>query len=242
VVLYPDRATAPILRPVSRFSRLRVGADQLHIAREWTSINAFSSPRSAASARFRQQYFWLMYIVNPGHYMQRCNSASVMSIGRRGADASSGKANHRMGSLELDLMTDHPGGDEVNRPPQGADKTSPGKLIVVIENNKLVREATAGLLRSWGYRVVAAKSRGAALGSLANRLPDLIISDYTANGTTVSENIEQLRRSFRVPLLLISGEMVAEPVSERHANRHQVLCKPVAPAALRRAIEQLLGS
>jgi CheY-like chemotaxis protein len=139
-------------------------------------------------------------------------------------------------------MTDQPGGDEAHRPPQGADKPSTGKMIVVIENDKLVREATAGLLRSWGYRVVAAKSRGAALGSLANRLPDLIISDYTANGSTVSENIEQLRRSFRVPVLLISGETVAEPTSELRANDHQMLCKPVAPAALRTAIEQLLGS
>ena len=139
-------------------------------------------------------------------------------------------------------MTDQPGGDETHRPPQGADKPSTGKLIVVIENDKLVRQATAGLLRSWGYGVVAAKSRGAVLGSLANRLPDLIISDYTANGTTVGENIEQLRKSFRVPVLLISGETVAEPVRELHANRHQVLCKPVAPAALRTAIEQLLGS
>ncbi len=137
-------------------------------------------------------------------------------------------------------MTDQPGGDEPHRPPQGADNPSTGKLIVVIENDKLVREATAGLLRSWGYRVVAAKSRGAALGSLANRLPDLIISDYTANGSTVSENIEQLRRSFRVPVLLISGETVAEPMSELRANHHQMLCKPVAPAALRTAIEQLL--
>jgi nitroreductase len=64
-------------------------------------------------------------------------------------------------------MTDQPGGDEMHRPPQSADKPSTGKLIVVIENDKLVREATAGLLQSWGYGVVAAKSRGAALGSLA---------------------------------------------------------------------------
>jgi CheY-like chemotaxis protein len=139
-------------------------------------------------------------------------------------------------------MTHQPGGDETHRPPQSAAKPSIGKLIVVIENDTLVREATAGLLRSWGYRVVAAKSRGAAVGSLANRLPDLIISDYTANGTTVSENIEQLRRSFRVPVLLISGETVAERAKESRASRHQVLCKPVAPAVLRTAIEQLLGS
>jgi CheY-like chemotaxis protein len=139
-------------------------------------------------------------------------------------------------------MTDQPGGDETHRPPQGADKPSTGKLIVVIENNKLVREATAGLLRSWGYHVVAAKSRGAALGSLANQLPDLIISDHTTHSTTVSETIDQLRQSFRVPVLLISGEMAAEPVRESCASRQEVLYKPVAPAALRRAIEQLLAS
>ena len=139
-------------------------------------------------------------------------------------------------------MTKQHGGDEPDRPPLGADKRSTVKLIVVIENDTLVRDATVGLLRSWGYSVVAGKSRSAALLSLANRVPHLIISDYTANATTASENIEQLRQSFHVPVLLISGETVGEPASERYEHSHQVLYKPVAPATLRAAIEQLLGS
>jgi CheY-like chemotaxis protein len=163
--------------------------------------------------------------------------------------------------MELALMTDQPGAqpgtDEPQRPPRDTDKPSTGKLkpsasklkpstgklIVVIENDKLVREATAGLLRSWGYRVVAAKSGGAALASLANRPPDLIISDYLSDGLTGIENIELLRRSFGAPIraLVISGETL-ERVPELRASGHQVLYKPVSPADLRTAIEQLLGS
>ena len=170
--------------------------------------------------------------------MQRCNSALAVPIRHTDADAEGGNPSTKMGSL----MTKQHGGDEPDRPPQGNYKRSTGQLIVVIENDTLVRDATVGLLRNWGYRVVAGRSRSDALTSLANRSPDLIISDYIANGTTASENIEQLRTSFHVPVLLISGETAAEPAGERHENIYQVLYKPVAPATLRTAIEQLLGS
>jgi hypothetical protein len=43
-------------------------------------------------------------------------------------------------------------------------RTAPfDRLVVVIEDNPLVLEATAGLLRSWGCCVVAAKSCDEAL-------------------------------------------------------------------------------
>ncbi len=57
---------------------------------------------------------------------------------------------------------------------------SGAKLVVVIEDDPLVLEATGGLLRSWGCQVVAAESYGEALTRLAEigRRPDLIVCDY----------------------------------------------------------------
>ena len=54
------------------------------------------------------------------------------------------------------------------------------KLVVVIDDDPLVLEATGGLLRSWGFQVVAAESHAEALAQLAKqgRRPDLIICDY----------------------------------------------------------------
>jgi CheY-like chemotaxis protein len=89
--------------------------------------------------------------------------------------------------------------------------------------------------------VVAARSGGDALVSLANRLPDLIISDYLSNGLTGIENIELLRRSFGA-LVRVLFMTIPAHVRELGASGHRVLYRPVSPAALRMAIEQLLGS
>ena len=61
-------------------------------------------------------------------------------------------------------------------------RTAPvAKLVVVIEDDPLVLEATGGLLHSWGCDVVTAKSCDEALVNLAEteagRRPDLIVSD-----------------------------------------------------------------
>jgi DNA-binding NarL/FixJ family response regulator len=59
-------------------------------------------------------------------------------------------------------------------------RSSTFKLVVVIDDDPLVLEATRGLLSSWGYMVVTAPSCDDALTRLAEvgRRPDLIICDY----------------------------------------------------------------
>jgi two-component system, sensor histidine kinase len=83
------------------------------------------------------------------------------------------------------------------------------KLVVVIDDDPLVLEATGGLLRSWGCRVVAAESYGDAMTKLAEigQRPDLIVCDYQLPpGPTGVEAIEALRCAFEIPALLISGD------------------------------------
>jgi CheY-like chemotaxis protein len=63
-----------------------------------------------------------------------------------------------------------------------ATRTAPAaKLVVVIEDDPLVLEATGGLLHSWGCDVVTTKSCDEALANFAEtkagRRPDLIVSD-----------------------------------------------------------------
>src|SRR5262249_57127594 len=89
------------------------------------------------------------------------------------------------------------------------------KLVVVIDDNPLVLEATGGLLRSWGCCVVTAESCDKALVRLAeseaDRRPDLIVCDYQlSRGLTGVDAIERLRSAFRIafeiPALLISAD------------------------------------
>jgi CheY-like chemotaxis protein len=83
-----------------------------------------------------------------------------------------------------------------------ATRSAPvAKLVVVIDDDPLVLEATRGLLRSWGCCVVTAESCDEALVCLdeteAGRRPDLIVCDYQlSRGLTGVDAIERLRGAF----------------------------------------------
>jgi CheY-like chemotaxis protein len=122
----------------------------------------------------------------------------------------------------------------------GRNRTSSAsaKLVVVIDDDPLVLEATAGLLHSWGFQVVAAHCFEQALEQLgkAGRRPDLIVSDYRlSSGETGIDAIEGLRNAFEIPALLISGDSISAP---RQANEdgYQLLQKPVNAEVLRTAL------
>jgi CheY-like chemotaxis protein len=102
-----------------------------------------------------------------------------------------------------------------------------------------------GLLRKWGYHVLAAASDGAALATLEGRRqsPDLIVCDYhLSDGVKGIAAIDRLQKVFRVPAFLISGDAAA--VGSRHASDHglHVLRKPVDVkmfrALLKRALDE----
>jgi two-component system, sensor histidine kinase len=112
------------------------------------------------------------------------------------------------------------------------------KLVVVIDDDPLVLEATRGLLRSWGCRVVAAESFGEAVTKLSEigERPDLIVCDYRLpEGPTGVDAIEMLRDAFEIPALLISGD-VNSPESNAQQGGYHLLHKPVNAAAFRAAL------
>jgi len=120
-----------------------------------------------------------------------------------------------------------------------------GKLVLVIDDDELVRDSTRGLLKSWGCLVVTAESEDAAMDILADqgRRPDLIISDYhLARGTAGFEMIERLRQACRsqVPAFLVSGDTAPELLREARASGYYLLHKPVLPITLRSVVSQLL--
>lgn len=118
-----------------------------------------------------------------------------------------------------------------------APRSAP-KLVVIIEDDPLVLDATEGLLRSWGCQVVAAESYDAAMGRLAQigRRPDLIICDYRLSaGENGVEAIQSLRHAFEIPALLISGDPTSPP-GERRFGGYDLLHKPLDAAAFRAAL------
>ena len=121
-------------------------------------------------------------------------------------------------------------------------KTSPAhcaKLVVVIDDDPLVLEATAGLLNSWGCQVVTAVSYDGALQKLTEiaRRPDLIVCDYRLSEENSGVDVIQgLRSVFEIPALLISGDAVAPGDGEKSGRNYYLLQKPLNAASFRAAL------
>ena len=121
--------------------------------------------------------------------------------------------------------------------PSGA--ATKANLVVVIDDDALVLEATGGLLRSWGFQVVTAGSYWEAMTRLGKvgRRPDLIISDYRlSEGATGVDVIEGLRHAFAIPALLISGDG-SSPQSDNGAGPYRLLHKPVNAETFRALVD-----
>lgn len=115
---------------------------------------------------------------------------------------------------------------------------STSKLVVVIDDDMLVLEATGGLLRTWGFQVVVAECLDDAMQQLAQikRRPDLIVCDYRlSKGATGIDAIEGLRCAFEIPALLISGDASC-PSRDLDRDGYQLLHKPLNAQALRAAL------
>jgi CheY-like chemotaxis protein len=117
------------------------------------------------------------------------------------------------------------------------------KLVVVIDDDPLILEATGGLLRFWGYCVVTAQSCEEALARLAKtqagRRPDVIVSDYQlSRGLTGVDAIERLRSAFYnpIPALLISGDATCSARCEGGSQGYHLFHKPVNAERLHAAL------
>jgi signal transduction histidine kinase/CheY-like chemotaxis protein len=120
-----------------------------------------------------------------------------------------------------------------------------GKVVLVIDDDELIRDSMRGLLQGWGCRVLTAGSSIAALTQLTEHglRPDLIISDYhLANGMTGIAAIAQVRSATgaAIPAFLVTGDTAAERMQDASTGGFQLLHKPVAPMALRALVSRLL--
>jgi signal transduction histidine kinase/DNA-binding NarL/FixJ family response regulator len=120
-----------------------------------------------------------------------------------------------------------------------------GKLVVVIDDDAMVRDAMQGLLRSWGCLTITAESENDALAGLAMaaRAPDLLISDYRlGHGLSGFDLIDRFKRRFGagLPAFLISGDTAPERLREAQASGYRLLHKPVSPVTLRAIVGSLL--
>jgi len=132
-------------------------------------------------------------------------------------------------------------------PAGGATDTLLGALVLVVDDDALVRDAMQSLLAQWGCTVAAAATGDEAVALLegCDRLPDALLCDYRLLGAETG--IEVIRRlhtaaGTAIPAALVSGDTAPESLREARASGYPLLPKPVAPAKLRALFEHLVAA
>lgn len=120
------------------------------------------------------------------------------------------------------------------------------RRVLLVEDDALVRESLARLLRLWGCDV-RESSGDPKLGAALVREgwpPEVILCDFRlAAGRTGLMVIDDVRRSFdaEVPAALITGDTEFAALRSQLAGGTQVLFKPVRPAQLRMLLQSMVG-
>lgn len=119
-----------------------------------------------------------------------------------------------------------------------------GERILLVEDDRAVREAAYLMLSHLGYAVEAMPSAADALGYIAsNPLPEAIVTDVVMPGMNGVQMIAEIHEQApEVPVLFTSG--YTGDLMERHGLRPEdvtFLSKPYSKADLAAAVQGILG-
>ena len=117
-------------------------------------------------------------------------------------------------------------------------------LVLVVDDEPDVAEATRALLESWSATCAVAGSGAEALQRLdgLDRAPDVIVSDYRLRGReTGPDAVAAVRERLgaAVPALLVTGDVAPDRLARIHASGLPVLHKPSPPGELARRLRAL---
>jgi two-component system, sensor histidine kinase len=116
--------------------------------------------------------------------------------------------------------------------------------ILLVDDDKAIREASIHILEKWGYDVVAAESTEEALELLRSTglRPDVLLVDFRLReGCTGVQAIRAIREhcGHLVPAAIITGDTDPKRLDEARAAGFPLLHKPLAAAKLRALLSNL---
>lgn len=129
-------------------------------------------------------------------------------------------------------------------PPSVATGRRQGSILV-IEDDRGMRDLVEALLTDEGHHVVAVPDGAEALALVSNGTydPDLILSDYNLpDGPNGAETALELRRALHrsVPVIILTGDISTATLRELAGHGFRHLNKPVRPGEITDAIDALL--
>ena len=121
-----------------------------------------------------------------------------------------------------------------------------GKLILVVDDESYITTVLTQKLQRCGHQVIACSNGHKALLAIAERRPDLIISDYQMPLVTGLEMAAQLRqdtstRTIPVIMLTSRGHRVTD-AELAHTNIVHLLAKPFSMKEVVSKVEQVIAT
>ncbi|MCK5133503.1 MAG: response regulator [Candidatus Sabulitectum sp.] len=121
----------------------------------------------------------------------------------------------------------------------------PGKRILVVDDEKIVRETILAILSSIGFEATAVPGGAEALAVLEKgEIPDLMMLDLTMPGLNGADVFKRLRNKGMIfPVLVVSGyskEKLSSLFPDRGPNGF--LQKPFSPDSLKRKLNETFNS
>lgn len=116
-----------------------------------------------------------------------------------------------------------------------------GALVAVIDDEELIREAMAHMLRNWGCQVVCAENAGQLLELLGQTPPTVILADWRLReGRLGPDEARKLHEHFdlTIPTLIITGDTARD---ESLNHPFPVCFKPIQGYKLRARLMALLN-
>lgn len=117
--------------------------------------------------------------------------------------------------------------------------------IIIVDDDPFIVEGLKLVLAAWGYSVVPALSMETLEAALAglDAIPSLLITDhFLPGGRTGAEVVARVRdhSGVHIPAILLTGDSAPERLEEAASAGVRLMLKPVLPAPLRAAVEELV--
>lgn len=117
-----------------------------------------------------------------------------------------------------------------------------GTLVLCVENEPAIAEATIALLTGWGCQVIWAQTAEQALFELSGRAPDVVLSDFHLDHGISGLDVLALVRAAvgPVPTAFITADRSDAVRDAVTAAGARIIYKPVRPGALRALLSHLV--
>ena len=120
----------------------------------------------------------------------------------------------------------------------------PGKQILVVEDERPIRDMVAFGLRRAGFEVREAEDCRSARAQLADKLPDLVLVDWMLpdmSGLELTRQLKRDRATRELPIILLTARAAeADKVSGLEGGADDYVTKPFSPRELAARINAVL--